>query len=159
MSGLSGSLERGKRLRGFKQKQRVFFSPLLVLFSHKVLIAQNPFYAITADCRNSLLFLLPFSLPSTSYIYLPPRPNQTIPDLKFGAKIYGGKLGVENWGQKIWGQRLGVEIWGRKFEVENWGGKSLQNFPPQFFSRKIFHPKFWHFFILYQKPVQLTWKL
>ena len=99
------SLDHRKEGRDWEGSNKEFSSrpkmPLLVLFSHKVLIAQNPFYAITADCRNSLLFLLPFSLPSTSYIYLPPRPNQTIPDLKFGAKIYGGKLGVENWGQKI----------------------------------------------------------
>ena len=107
------------------------------------------FFSQSAHCAKPVLC-------NNSWLQkLPP----SFPGLKFGAKIYGGKLGVENWGQKIWGQRLGVEIWGRKFEVENWGGKSLQNFPPQFFFRKIFHPKFWHFFILYQKPVQMTWKL
>ena len=129
----SGSPERGKKPRGFKQ--RVFFSPKNA-FACSFFIAQNPFYAITADCRNSLLFLLPFSLPSTSYIYLPPRPNQTIPDLKFGAKIYGGKLGVENWGQKIWGQKLGVENLGQKI----WGGKLGRQITSKF-STTIFLPE------------------
>ena len=112
----SGSPERGKKPRGFKQ--RVFFSPKNA-FACSFFIAQNPFYAITADCRNSLLFLLPFSLPSTSYIYLPPRPNQTIPDLKFGAKIYGGKLGPEDLRPKIGSGKFGAENLRRKIGAAN----------------------------------------
>ena len=49
---------------------------------------------------------------------------------------------AENWEWKIGARRFEAKnwewkIWGRKFEAENWGGKSLQNFPPQFFFRKI----------------------
>ena len=54
---------------------------------------------------------------------------------------------AENWEWKIGARRFEAKnwewkIWGRKFEAENWGGKSLQNFPPQFFSGKYFTRNF-----------------
>ena len=110
------SLDHRKEGRDWEGSNKEFSSrPFACSF-----FSQSAHCAKPVLCNNSWLQKLPPSFPG----------------LKFGAKIYGGKLGVENWGQKIWGQKLGVENLGQKI----WGGKLGRQITSKF-STTIFLPE------------------